>query len=77
MDALNDRELRRVVLVQNPGTMEEAYQVATQLEAIDAYETPVSDIKRTKPKLRRLDLENESPRSSKQSTELEENRVGN
>jgi len=44
VDALNDRELRRAVLVQNPGTMEEAYQVATQLEAIDAYETLVSDI---------------------------------
>jgi len=36
VDALNDRELRRDVLVQNPGTMEEAYRVATQLEAIDA-----------------------------------------
>ena len=36
VDALNDREFRRAVLVQNPGTMEEAYRVATQLEAIDA-----------------------------------------
>ena len=36
VDALNDREFRRDVLVQNPGTMEEAYRVATQLEAIDA-----------------------------------------
>ena len=42
VDALNDREFRRAVLVQNPGTMEEAYRVATQLEAIDAsYNTPV------------------------------------
>ena len=36
VDALNDREFRRAVLVQNPGTMEEAYRVAVQLEAIDA-----------------------------------------
>ena len=36
VDALNDREFRRDVLVQNPGTMEEAYRVAIQLEAIDA-----------------------------------------
>ena len=36
VDALNDREFRRGVLVQNPGTMEEAYRVAIQLEAIDA-----------------------------------------
>ena len=36
VDALNDRDFRRAVLVQNPGTMEEAYRVATQLEAIDA-----------------------------------------
>ena len=36
VDALNDREFRRDVLVQNPGTMEEAYRIATQLEAIDA-----------------------------------------
>ena len=57
---------------QNPGTMEEAYQVATQLEAIDAYETPVSEISRPKPRVRQLDLENESSKSSKQSTELED-----
>ena len=37
VDALNDRDFRRAVLAQNPGTMEEAYRVATQLEAIDAY----------------------------------------
>ena len=36
VDALNDREFRRAVLVQNPGSMEEAYRVATHLEAIDA-----------------------------------------
>ena len=36
VDALNDREFRRDVLIQNPGTMEEAYRVAIQLEAIDA-----------------------------------------
>ena len=36
VDALNDREFRRDVLVQSSGTMEEAYRVAVQLEAIDA-----------------------------------------
>ena len=36
VDALNDREFRRAVLVQYPGTMEEAYRVAVQFEAIDA-----------------------------------------
>ena len=53
--------------------MGEAYQIATQLEAIDAYRTPVSDINRPKPKVRQLDIVTESSQSSKQSTELEVN----
>ena len=73
VDALNDRELRRTVLVQNPGTMEEAYRVATRLEAINAYETPVSEFNRSRPNLRQLDLENETLQSSKQGPELGEN----
>ena len=36
VDVLNNREFRRAVMAQNPGTMEEAYRVATRLEAIDA-----------------------------------------
>ena len=73
VDSLNDRELRRAVLVQNPGTMEEAFQVATRLEAINAYETPVSEFNRSRPNLRQLDLKNETPQSSKQGPELDEN----
>ena len=72
VDALNDRELRRSVLVQNPGTMEEAYRVATQLETIDAYDTPVSDVSRMKPRTRQLDLGNESPPGPQQSLEPDE-----
>ena len=76
VDALNDRELRRAVLVQNPGTMKEVYQVATRLEAINACETPVSDFNRSRPSLRQLDLKNETPPSSKQGPELDENMAG-
>ena len=70
VDALNDREFRRSVLVQNPGTMEEAYRVATQLEAIDVYyNTPVADSSHVKPRVRQLDREDEYSQSSNQSTE--------
>ena len=66
VDALNDREFRRAVLVQNPGTMEEAYRMATQLEAIDAsYNTPVPNSSQVKPRVRQLDCENENSQSSK------------
>ena len=43
VDALGDRELRRAVLIQNPGTMEAAYHEAIRLEQIYAYETPLRD----------------------------------
>ena len=71
VDALNDRELRRAVLIQNPGTMEAAYIVATRLELIYAYETPLRDQNRQG--VRQVDLENKNRESSNQSTELMDN----
>ena len=68
VDALNDRELRREVLIQNPGTMEAAYNVATRLELIIACETPLRDQNRQS--IRQIDLENKNLESSKQSTDL-------
>ena len=68
VDALNDRELRRAVSIQNPSTMEAAYNMATRLELIFAYETPLRDQNRQS--VRQLDLENENLESSKQSAEL-------
>ena len=73
VDALNDRDFRRAVLIQNPGTMEEAYQVATQLEAIDAYDTPVADISRTKPKVRQIDYGAEGTKESHHKVDPDEN----
>ena len=43
VDALNDRELRREVLIQNPSTMGAAYDVATRFKLIIACETPIRD----------------------------------
>ena len=68
VDALNDRELRRAVLIQNPSTMEAAYNIATRLELIHAYETPLRDQNRQS--IRQIDLENKNLESFKQSTEL-------
>ena len=72
VDALNDRDMRRAVLVQNPGSMEEAYRVATHLEAIDAYNTPVPDSSHVKPRVRQLDREVEFSQGSPQSAEPNE-----
>ena len=72
VDALNDREFRRAVLVQNPGSMEEADRVVTQLEAIDAYNTSVPDSSHVKPRVRQLDREIENSQGSKQSGEQNE-----
>ena len=36
LDALNNRELRKLILIQEPSTMEEALRIANHLEAIDA-----------------------------------------
>ena len=57
VDALNDKALRRSILVQKPGTMEAAYSIAVELEAIDAYPTPVADPSRVKSRFRQLDRE--------------------
>ena len=57
VDALNDKALRRSILVQKPSTMAAAYNIAVELEAIDAYPTPVADPSRVKPKFRQLDRE--------------------
>ena len=57
MDALGDRELRRTILIQDPDTMEAAYNVAMKLEAIDDYQTLFRDGTRIKPKVRHLDRE--------------------
>ena len=46
VNALGDKELRRAVLLQKPTTMEAAYNISCQIEAIDAYNTPVHDLSR-------------------------------
>ena len=73
VDALNDRDFRKAVLVQNPGTMEEAYRVATQLEAIDAYNTPVADTSRVKPRVRQIDYGVEDTAGSNKKVDSDEN----
>ena len=57
VDALGDRELRRAILIQNPSTMEAAYNVATRLETIYAYETPLRDQSCHEQTVRHIDLE--------------------
>jgi len=60
---LDDRDLRKQVLIQKPLTMEAAYQVASGLETIDshdptsAYEPP----SRTRTRVRVIEQEPESP----------------
>ena len=61
MDALNDRELRHAVLIQNPLTMEAAYNVATQFELIDAYGTPVRKMSPVRTRVRHAGVESETP----------------
>ena len=73
VDALNDRDFRKALLVKNPGTMEEAYRVATQLEAIDAYNTPVTDTSRMKPRVRQIDYGIEDTAGSNQKEDSDEN----
>ena len=57
VNALNDKELRREILMQSPGTMEAAYGIAVKLEMIDSYRTPLTDQSRLKPRVRQLDRE--------------------
>ena len=53
--------------------MEEAYRVATQLEAIDAYNTPVADISQVKPRVRQIDYGIEDTVGSNQKEDSDEN----
>ena len=70
VDALGDRELRRAVLIQNPGTMEAAYHVAIRLEQIYAYETPLRDRSCRKQTVRRLDPESPMPMIGRNTDDL-------
>ena len=70
VDALGDRELRRAVLIQNPSTMEAAYNVATRLETIYAHETPLRDQSGQKRTVRHIDLEEENLESPMQIDRL-------
>ena len=77
VDALNDKALRRSILVQKPGTMEAAYNIAVELKVIDAYPTPVADPSRVKPKFRQIGRElADSPEFLKE-TEKQIQVVGN
>ena len=77
VDALGDRELRRAILIQEPVTMEAAYNVAMKLEAIDAYQTPFRDGTRDKQKVRKLDQEFVDPVEFLKETETQTQVVGN
>ena len=77
VDALGDRELRRAILIQEPVTMEAAYNVAMKLEAIDAYQTPFRDGTRDKKKVRKLDQEFVDPVEFLKVTETRTQVVGN
>ena len=66
VDALGDRELRRSVLIQNPTSMEAAYTIATRLETIYAYETPLRDRSCHKQTVRQIDLEDKNLESPMQ-----------
>ena len=77
VDALGDRELRRAILIQEPVTMEAAYNVAMKLEAIDAYQTPFRDGIRDKQKVRKLDQEFGDPVEFLKVTETQTQVVGN
>ena len=77
VDALGDRELRRAILIQEPATMETAYNVAIKLEAIDDYQTPFRDGTRNKPKVRQLDHEFSDPVTVPRNTVEQTQVVGN
>ena len=70
VDALGDRELRRAVRIQNPGTMEAAYHVAIRLEQIYAYETPLRDRSCRKQTVRQLDPESPMPMTGRNTDDL-------
>ena len=56
VNALGDRELRKAVLIQKPMTMEAAYNVSCQLEAIDAYETPYNEGSRLRRRIQEIEV---------------------
>ena len=57
VNALGDKELRRAVLLQKPMTMEAAYNISCQIEAIDAYNTPVHDLSRPRHRVQVMGVE--------------------
>ena len=75
LDSLNDRKLRKLILIQEPSTMEEALRVANHLEAIDATESNDSDREYTshtsKKKLRNLDVVSGSAAAAKDGRDME------
>ena len=64
--ALGDKELRRAVLLQRPTSMEAAYTIACQIEAINVYDTPVQQADRKRHRL--LVMEEENPENSLMET---------
>ena len=77
VDALNNKELRRMILMQKPNTMEAAYNIAIELEAIDAYPTPMANPSRVKLRLRQLDQERIDSPEFLEQTEKQTQVVGN
>ena len=75
LDSMNDRKLRKLILIQEPSTMEEALRVANHLEVIDATESNDSDREysshTTRKKVRNLDVVSEPVTSAKDGTEME------
>ena len=77
VDALNDKELRRSILIQKPTTMAAAYNKAVEIEAIVAYPTPLADPSRVKPKFRQLDRDLVNSPEFLKVTETQTQMVGN
>ena len=48
LDSLNDKKLRKLILIQESSTMEEALRIANHLETIDVTELDDSDREYTK-----------------------------
>ena len=75
LDSLNDRKLRKLILIQEPSTMEEALRVANHFEAIDATESNDSDHKytsrTTKKKVHNLDCASGPATATKGGIEME------
>ena len=75
LDSLNDRKLQKLILIQEPLTMEEALRVANHLEAIDATEFNDSDREysshTTKKKVHNLDVVSGSATAANSVTEME------